>query len=149
MLPPRQINRILIIDTGCQGANWISKEVVDAIGALTEAIVNSPSFTDFNNNHVLARRQAQISFKRANGGNRTFTETFYVLPTDDHPFEIILGDRSIIKLGILQAAVLPLIGSKNNGEKKNEEHKKDKKMHHRKKEEKKEKKEQAKAKDNM
>ncbi|KAH8654989.1 hypothetical protein BGZ60DRAFT_532622 [Tricladium varicosporioides] len=98
--PSRLDNRRLMIDTQCQNSNWVSKSIVDALGAETWILEHPKVFIAFNGAKVTPYLETTLSFAHMEYGT-TKTAKFFVATTPNAPFDMVLGAESIKEFDIL------------------------------------------------
>ncbi len=94
----------MILDTGCQEHNLISRELVDRYelwdyNSSDEQLIG----TCLNGNDLLSMRTVELRWK-GKRFRKIFHTTFHVVDGDTLPWEVLLGGKTIQEHGILKFA---------------------------------------------
>jgi hypothetical protein len=87
-------NRTLLLDTGCQDANWVTQGFVNQLRTEPSPLPCNKDFNAADGQIVTASMEIILNFKVRNTG-KDYEANFFVIK--NAPFGMILGDKDIAK----------------------------------------------------
>jgi len=100
--------KTLLLDTQCQGSNWVAANIVEDLGAQTIALPEEVECVSFTGDKMTASRQTVLDFKNSYGGPG-YRAKFLVSAIEKVPFEMVLGVDDILALELIEVPD-PLLG---------------------------------------
>lgn len=106
---------VALLDTGCHEGNWVSTQLLQRIGKLSEiqTLSDAPLIQAVDGSSIIAQGRISLEWKRQQGNN--FYETnFYVFPPEAMNIDVIFGSQYISEKKLLvpnENAMLPMLQS--------------------------------------
>jgi hypothetical protein len=105
----------MLLDTGCNGSNWISPNIFEKLGAKATDLDEPTFFSDFNNNKIPAHRKTRLNFQRLGVPEAKIHSAEFLIADHNTLFEVMLGANDIREFDLLSSPsdlfrpVFPLI----------------------------------------